>query len=145
MDDVVKMLDEKLRYLSHEIVEDTLFIQIASERLLAICPCCNTASTKVHSRYERTFHDLPIQGKKVVYVINNRKMFCHHAQCHRKTFAEQFSFLPYKAKKSTRLEQEIMKISKNVSSLVAEKILNRGIAKVGKSTICNLLKKNNQN
>ncbi|MDY7965736.1 transposase family protein, partial [Bacillus thuringiensis] len=133
--------DEKLRYLSHEIVEDTLFIQIASERLSVICPFCNTASTKVHFRYERTFHDLPIQGKKVVYVINNCKMFCHHAQCYRKTFAEQFSFLPYKAKKSTRLEQEIIKIAKDVSSLVAEKILNRGIAKVGKSTICSLLKK----
>ncbi|PGS65213.1 ISL3 family transposase, partial [Bacillus cereus] len=74
-------------------------------------------------------------------MIKNRKMFCHHAQCHRKTFAEQFSFLPYKTKKSTRLEQEIMKIAKNISSLVAEKILDRGIAKVGKSTICSLLKK----
>ncbi|PEO34108.1 ISL3 family transposase, partial [Bacillus wiedmannii] len=39
------------------------------------------------------------------------------------------------------MEQEIMKISKTVSSLVAEKILNHGIAKVGKSTICSLLKK----
>ncbi|WP_257475474.1 hypothetical protein [Bacillus sp. FDAARGOS_1420] len=68
-------------------------------------------------------------------MINNRKMFCHHAQCPRKTFAEPFSFLPYKAKKSTRLEQEILKIAKNVSSLVAEKILNRGIVKVGKSAI----------
>ncbi|MEW9576395.1 transposase family protein [Bacillus toyonensis] len=141
MDDVVKMLDEKLRYLSHEIVEDTLFIQIASERLSVICPFCNAASTKVHSRYERTFYDLPIQGKRVIYVINNRKMFCHHAECHCKTFAKQFSFLPYTAKKSTRLEQEIMKITKNVSSLVAEKILNRGIAKVGKSIIRSLLKK----
>ncbi|MGE6964033.1 transposase family protein [Bacillus thuringiensis] len=121
MGDVVKMLDEKLRYLSHEIVDDTLFIQIASERLSVICPFCNMPSTKLHSLYQRTFHDLPIQGKNVVYVINNRKMFCHHAQCHRKKFAEQFSFLPYKAKKSTRLEQEIMKIAKNVSSLVAEK------------------------
>lgn len=145
MDNVVKMLDGKLRYLSHEIVEDTLFIQIASERLSVICPSCKTASTKVHSHYKRTFHDLPIQGEKVVYVINNRKMFCHNAQCHRKTFAEQFSFLPHKAKKSTRLEQEIIKIAQNVSSLVAEKMLNRGIVKVGKSTICNLLKKNNRN
>ncbi|MEH7461525.1 transposase family protein, partial [Bacillus thuringiensis] len=141
MNDVVKLLDENLRYISHEIIEDTLFIRVASEKLSLTCPSCSIVSAKVHSRYERTFHDLPIQGKKVVYVINNRKMFCHNAQCHRKTFAEQFLFLPYKAKKSTRLEQEIMKIAQNVSSLVAEKILNRGIAKVGKSTICNLLKK----
>ncbi|MGH0945171.1 transposase family protein [Bacillus mycoides] len=143
MDDVVKLLDENLRYISHEMIEDTLFIRVTSEKLSVTCPSCGMASVKVHSRYERTFHDLPIQGKKVVYVINNRKMFCHNAQCHRNTFAEQFLFLPYKAKKSTRLEQEIMKIAKNVSSLVAEKILNRGIAKVGKSTICSLLKKNN--
>lgn len=141
MDNVVKLLDENLRYISHDIVEDTLFIRVASERLSLICPSCDTVSVKVHSRYERTFHDLPIQGKKVIYVINNRKMFCHNSQCNRKTFAEQFSFLPYKAKKSTRLEQEIMIVAQNVSSLVAEKILNRSITKVGKSTICNLLKK----
>jgi len=141
MDDLVKLLDKNLRYISHEIVEDILFIQVTSERLALTCPSCGTASTKVHSRYERTFYDLPIQGKKVVYVINNRKMFCHNVQCYRKTFAEQFLFLPYKAKKSTRLEKEIMEVAQNVSSLTAEKILNRGIAKVGKSTICNLLKK----
>ncbi|MBU4642340.1 transposase family protein [Bacillus toyonensis] len=141
MNDVVKLLDENLRYISHVIIEDTLFIRFASEKLSLTCPSCSIASAKVHSRYERTFHDLPIQGKKVVYVINNRKMFCHNAQYHRKTFAEQFLFLPYKAKKSTRLEQEIMKTAQNLTSLVAEKILNRGIAKVGKSTICNLLKK----
>jgi len=109
VDDVVKLLDENLRYISHEIVEDTLFIRVASEKLSLTCPSCDTASTKVHSRYERTFHDLPIQGKKVVYVIHNRK-----------TFAEPFLFLPYKAKKSIRLEQEIMKVAQNVSSLAAE-------------------------
>lgn len=142
---MVKLLDENLRYISHEIVEDTLFIRVASEKRSLTCPSCNTKSVKVHSRYERTFHDLPIQGKKVVYVIHNRKMFCHNTRCHRKTFAEPFLFLTYKAKKSTRLEQEIMKIAQNVSSLTAEKILNHSIAKVGKSTICNLLKKNNRN
>lgn len=143
VDDVVKLLDENLRYISHKIIEDTLFIRIASEKLSLRCPSCDTVSAKVHSRYERTFHDLPVQGKKVVYVINNRKMFCPNTQCRRKTFAEQFLFLPYKAKKSTRLEQEIMKVAQNVSSLAAEKIVNRGTAAVGKSTICNLLKKNN--
>jgi transposase len=145
VDDVVKLLDENLSYISHEMIEDTLFIRVASEKLSVICPSCNTASTKVHSRYERTFHDLPMQGKKVVYVIHNRKMFCHNVRCHRKTFAEPFLFLPYKAKKSTRLEQEIIKVAQHVSSLTAERILNCGIAKVGKSTICSLLKKNNQN
>ena len=145
VNDVVKLLDKNLRYISHEIIEDTLFIRVDSEKLSLTCPSCGTDSDKVHSRYERTFHDLPIQGKKVIYMIHNRKMFCHNAQCHRKTFAEPFSFLPYKAKKSTRLEREIIEIAQNVSSLTAEKILNYGITKVGKSTICNLLKKNNPN
>lgn len=138
-------LDKNLRYISHEMLEDTLFIRVVSEKLFLTCPSCDTTSAKVHSRYERRFHDLPIQGKKVVYIINNRKMFCHNARCHRKTFAEQFLFLSYKGKKSTRLEQEILTVAQHVSSLAAEKILNRSIAKVGKSTICNLLKKNNPN
>ncbi|WP_209125552.1 transposase family protein [Alkalihalobacillus sp. BA299] len=30
----------------------------------------------MHSRYKRSFQDLPIQGKKVLITLSNRKMFC---------------------------------------------------------------------
>lgn len=72
-------------------------------------------------------------------------MFCTNPDCEKTTFAESFDFLPHKAKKTSRLEEQIINLSINVSSLAAEQILKSSIANVGKSTICNLLKKRHTN
>lgn len=143
MDEFIKLLDKNLEYVDHYILDDTFFIKVTSIRQITLCPYCNTSSKKVHSHYERSFQDLPIQGKKVMITLNNRKMFCNNKDCDYKTFAETFNFLAYKSKKTIRLEDEIVNISQNVSSIAASRIINTRIANVGKSTICNLLKKNN--
>ena len=145
MDEIVKMLDEHLEYLIHKIIGDTIFINVVSNRDAVICPYCGIPSSKVHSRYERSFQDLPIQGKKVKIILNNRKMFCNNPNCNHTTFAENFDFLKFKAKKTKRLENEIINISMNVSSLTATYFLKESVADVGKSTICNLLKKRSTN
>ena len=74
-------------------------------------------------------------------IIENRKMFCTNPECGHKTFAETFGFISPKAKKSRRLLEKIINVSLNVSSINASDMLKDGIADVGKSTICNLLKK----
>lgn len=145
MDEIVKLLDEHLEYIIHEIIGDTIFINVVSNRDTVICPYCGTPSSKVHSRYDRSFQDLPIQGKKVRVILNNRKMFCNNPDCNHTTFAESFDFLKFKAKKTKRLENEIINISMNVSSLTATDFLKESVADVGKSTICNLLKKRSTN
>lgn len=141
MDQFVKLLDKNLEYVSHEFINDTIYIHVISNREEAICPFCGKPSSKVHSHYERSFQDLPIQGKKVVVVLDNRKMFCLNEKCQRTTFAETFDFLSHKGKKTKRLNDEIVNISANVSSVAAAEILQNSVANVGKSTICNLLKK----
>ena len=143
MDEIIKLLDPKLSYVSHKIEDDVMYIYVESNRDSFECPHCGQASTKVHSRYERSFQDLPIQGYKVMIVIKNRKFFCKNTNCNHTTFIETFSFIKHKAKKTIRLEDEIVRISTNVSSVAASKILKNQIADVGKSTICNLLKKRN--
>ncbi|MCI9324118.1 MAG: transposase family protein [Lachnospiraceae bacterium] len=107
MDEFIKLLDPSLDYISHEIIGDTIFIRVASNREEAVCPYCGHASSKRHSAYERSFQDLPVMGMKSRIIIENRKMFCTNSECGHKTFAET----------------------------------KDGIADVGKSTICNLLKK----
>ena len=141
MDELIKLLDEDLAYVGHEIIGDTLFLHVVSTRDEAICPYCGKSSSRVHSTYPRSFQDLPMQGKKVTVWIDNRKMFCDNPDCEKKTFAETFVFLPPKGKKSRRLLDKIVDVSLNVSSVAAADILRDGIADVGKSTICNLLKK----
>jgi transposase len=144
MKDIIGMLDENLTYLEHQIIGDYIIVLVESNRDEVTCPYCNKPSSRVHSTYERSFQDLPIQGKKVYVTIVNRKYFCDNRDCHTKTFAESFDCLQPKAKKSERLIDEIMKISVEVSSVAASKILKEGVVDVSKSTICDMLKKNNR-
>ena len=88
MDELVKMIDAKFEYVSHEVKNDLFKIFVRSVRQEAKCPYCGNPSNKVHSMYFRKFRDLPIQEKKVEVVIYNRKFFCGNAECAQKTFAE---------------------------------------------------------
>ena len=145
MDDFVKFLCEDLEYERHEIDKELIRIYVKSNRTSARCPYCGIIGKRVHSRYERRFRDLPIQGKKVEIVLNNLKYFCTNLECGHKTFAEAFDCLPFKGKRSKRLTESIIELSLNVSSITAASMLRKGTADVGKSTICDLLKKGRQN
>lgn len=141
MDEFIKLLDKDLKYLNHEIIDDTIYIYIESTRSEIPCPFCGNISSKTHSTYERSFQDLPMQGKKVKMIIKNRKMFCNNPECSHTTFAERFVWLAKKSKKTQRLEDEIVRMSLNYSSTAATRFLRENTVAVGKSTICNLLKK----
>jgi len=141
MENFIKGLDKNLRLERDEILAETYYLYAASTRKKTECPYCGESSSRVHSTYTRSFQDLPIQDKKVIIVIKNRKMFCDNPKCHKTTFAETFSFLPPKGKKSKRLIEKIIDISLNVSSITAASLLSGGVADIGKSTICNMLKK----
>jgi len=71
MDEFIKLLDENLEYINHEIIADTIFINVESNREEAICLYCGTPSSKLHSLYERSFQDLPMQEKKVRVILKN--------------------------------------------------------------------------
>jgi transposase len=145
MDELIKMLDNDLRYIRHELIGDTFYIYVESESKEAICPFCKSGSTRVHSVYERSFQDLPMQGKKVIIVLLKRKLFCENSDCSHTTFGERYSFIREKAKKTNRLEDEIVRVALNCSSVAASEILKQSVVDVGKSTICSLLKKRREN
>lgn len=141
MDEFIKQLDKHLDYLSHEMTDDEVIIYVKSNRTEVECPYCRKVSPKCHSTYERSFQDLPIVGKKTKIIIVNRKMLCKNPECTHTTFAETYDFLTAKGKKTKRLVDKIVDVSLNMSSIRASQILKDGIADIGKSTICNLLKK----
>ena len=141
MDEFIKGLDPHLDYLEHKITDDEVIIYVASNRKECRCPYCGSTSMRVHSCYEKSFQDLPIMGKKTKMIMENRKFFCDNPDCGFTTFAERFDFLAQKGKKTKRLIEKIVDVSLNTSSINASRTLKDGIADVGKSTICNLLKK----
>jgi transposase len=117
MRDIIEKLDENLVYVNHEITDDCITIYVVSSRDEVSCPYCGKVSSRIHSVYERSFQDLPVQGQKAYVSVANRKYFCDNPACTHTTFAESFDCLKPKAKKSGRLVDEIMKISLEVSSL----------------------------
>lgn len=141
MDDFIKLLNENLEYEKHEIIEDTLYIYVHSIRATVECPFCGYSTSRCHSRYLKNFQDLPMQGKKTIIILDNRKMFCDNPDCDHTTFAESFSFIEKKSKKTKRLIEEILHLSRSMSSVEAENYLRKNVVKVGRSTICELLKK----
>ena len=143
MNDFVKLLDENLECIKYDLDKEKGFcyIYVKSIRQDVKCPFCGGISNKVHSTYQKSFQDLPIQGYKVNILLDNRKMFCLNPECKYTTFAERFYFIENKAKKTKRLEDEIIDLSLNCSSIAASQILKGSIANVSKSTICQLLKK----
>ena len=141
MNDLLKLLDKDLKYVYHEIYDNEIHITAKSKRKETKCPYCGKSSKNVHSCVERFLKDLPIQGKKVTLKLLSKKYFCKNPDCKRTTFSERFDFFEPKATKTNRLQDEILRISLTQSSVSASRYLRKSVADVGKSTICNLLKK----
>ncbi len=84
MKEIVKLLDESLKYQKHEIFDTVIYIHVVSNRIEAECKFYKTLSNRVHSYYNRSFQALPLLGKKVIIVLNNRKLFCDNPNCSKK-------------------------------------------------------------
>ena len=141
MEELIQQLDEHLHYDGHENQGEELFIYVNSLRGTVNCSYCGQPSGQIHSRKVRTLKDLPIQGKKVKLLLDQRKFFCKNKDCDRTTFAERFDFFEPKATKTNRLQNEMLRVALTQSSVAASRYLRNSVAAVGKSTICNLLKK----
>ena len=59
MYDFIKLLDKNIEYVSHQIIDDNCYISVSSNRIWVRFPYCWQMSTKIHSKYERTFQNLP--------------------------------------------------------------------------------------
>lgn len=84
MDELIILLDENLICTGTDISPDFIYFFVTSTRKECVCPSCQSVSSRVHSHYNRNFQDLPIQDKKVVITLSNRKMFCDNPSCHRR-------------------------------------------------------------
>jgi transposase len=130
MEELIKILDENLQYTGCAIKGSELQIRVNSAREKARCPQCEQISHQVHSRKIRTLKDLPIQGKKVKILLEQKKYFCKNKSCKSKTFAERFDFYEPKATKTKRLQEEILKVALTQSSVAASRYLRSSIADI---------------
>ena len=108
MDEFIKLLDPAYELIQYRIKEDKVIFHIASTITELECPFCGRKTSKVHSIYEREIQDLPMQGKKVILLVDTRKMRCMNLDCSHKTFSEKHPFVAAKSKKTNRLIPKYM-------------------------------------
>jgi transposase len=124
-----------------EITQTQLTVEVISTRPCARCPGCGTLSESVHCQYQRTVHDVPCGGRKVVLRLCVRKFFCRNTSCPRKVFTERLPDLvqPW-ARVSNRLLEELKAIGLAASAEVSERLTPRLGMKVKAPTLLRYLR-----
>lgn len=109
-----------------EITEAQLKVEVISTQPFARCPECGSPSDHVHCQYQRTVHDVPCGGRRIVLQLSVRKFFCRVPTCPRKVFAERLPDLvqPW-ARVSNRLLEELKALGLAASAEVNERLTPR--------------------
>lgn len=142
MDAFIKLLSPNYELADYRIKENLVVFEIRSLTDEPECPYCGLKAKRVHSKYQREIQDLPIQGMKVILLVDTRKMFCENPTCSHRTFSEKHSFAESKGKKTNCLVKNIIYTATQLSSLSASALLKSEHITISKSSICSLLKKN---
>lgn len=140
--ELIKLLSDDLECLNCRLKDNKVILEIQSTKQQVICPYCSNASSKVHSVYQHEIQDIPLHDKQTILLLNTRKIYCDNPACERKTFSERFDFVAPNGKKTNRLVDKILMTSTKLSSVSASSLLKADSIKAGKSSICDLLKKN---
>ena len=92
----------------------------------AACPGCQTVSVSRHSRYWRTFHDLPLQGITVQLRIRVSRWRCRNSRCETRFFS---TALPGVAaayqRRTSRLQSILLLVGHALGGRPAERLLDR--------------------
>jgi transposase len=124
-----------------EITETQLTVEVISTQPFARCPGCGSSSDHVHSQYQRTVHDVPCGGRRIILRLCVRKFFCRVPTCPRKVFAERLADLvqPW-ARVSNRLLEELKALGLAASAEVNERLAPRLGMKVKAPTLLRYLR-----
>jgi len=92
-------------------VDATLLVDAHTTQPCPTCPACGQASARVHSRYLRLVHDLPVVDRPVRLLLRVRRFFCDAPACPKRTFAERLpALVPYRARRTPPLTQALRDI-----------------------------------
>jgi transposase len=109
-----------------ELSDSQLTVEVISTQPFSRCPGCGNPSDHVHSQYQRTVHDVPCGGRRIVLRLCVRKFFCRQPTCPRKVFAERLPDLvqPW-ARVTNRLLEEVKALGLATSAQVSERLAPR--------------------
>lgn len=101
----------------YQITENHMTVSACAKEKEACCPCCDTASSRVHSSYYRKIDDLSVSACSCSLTLYVRRFFCDNSFCHKKTFAEQpGTQITRYSRRTGRLQELLKKLSLEVSA-----------------------------
>jgi transposase len=136
-----KLLYPTLDILDIQDTKDTITITSKNKMTDDNCPYCGVKSNKIHQKYIKYIQDLPINNKDVTIKLLSRIYRCDNTDCNHFSFNEQFEFVKPLEKKTKRLIDYILKLSKDNTCRSVAKILNDEGAIISKATVNNIYNK----
>src|SRR5271168_466668 len=103
----------------------------------ADCPLCGSASTRIHSTYQRTLADLPSHGRAVRIKLSTRRFRCVLATCGRRIFTERLAATagrPF-ARRTARLEGIVHHLGLALGGRPGQSFARRLLLPVSKDTL----------
>ena len=87
---------------------ETAILEIQSALEVAICPECQTPSTRVHDYDEpRLVRDLPLSGRKSYLRYHSRRFECETCE---RAFTERVEWLNFDSSYTKRFEEDVYKL-----------------------------------
>jgi transposase len=97
--------------------DHSIRVTMTSTQPTMACPLCAEASTRIHSRYQRTVRDLPWAGHTVQVRLHVRRFFCSNPSCERKIFAERLgATIRTFARRTDRLASQLCHLAFRLSA-----------------------------
>lgn len=132
MQQYLNQLSNNLIYIKHEIIDNKISL---------FCETKVNINMRVHSRKIRVVQDIPYGNYKVELHIITKKYFSTD-KTGKLTTAEKYDFLGYTGRRTKRLEDYLLNMSKEMSAIGVERTIKKNIADVSDTVILRILKKN---
>jgi transposase len=109
----------------------------------ADCPLCGSASTRIHSTYQRSLADLPSHGRAVRIKLSTRRFRCVLATCGRRIFTERLAATagrPF-ARRTARLEGIVHHLGLALGGRPGQSFARRLLLPVSKDTLLRVIRR----
>lgn len=112
-----------LKTYSLDHTQGQMVVTVASTQRQAMCPVCQSPSSRVHSYYQRTLKDLPLVQFSLTLLLEVCKFFCLNEDCYRCIFTERLpSVVAPWARRTERYSQHLQVMALELGGSAAARL-----------------------
>jgi hypothetical protein len=117
-----------------------MVLTVASTQSVALCPVCQSPTSRVHSHYQRTLKDLPLAQFSLTILLEVAKFFCLNEDCYRRIFTERLpSVVAPWARRSQRYSHQLQAMGLALGGAAAARLSHQMGDGYSRNTLLRLL------